>query len=272
MVSEKNQNNNSVSDLMSKLMSTTLEYDLHMLLKKYSNDFNLFELNLLKIEFEKLQNQTIDLTKMIMYAEFSSWSIRLTDSLLQSIVSLFNVNNLSVSTKNNEDVYTILSELPSSNISGDFEIYFDIKKIYIDFYNMQAQRFLSLINKNISKVDLTGSHRTISFKNNFNPKNFSANEVYSYFHNALVINEKVIDEETLEYFLKAAFQLQTPLSEQDKLSIKITGYKKRNIIRVFYNFYIKSNKPYSGKPHYVRLLTDYFKGFKYENVYSNFSK
>lgn len=272
MISDKNKNKYSIDNLLVEIMKTTKEYDLHMLLKTYSNDFNLYTLNILKKEFENLQNQTIDLNDFSNYIHFSPWSILLTNNLLQSIIVLFEQNNISISTKNNEDVNTTLSELTISNFEGDFENYFDIKRIYIDLYNIQAQRFLSLINKKISNVDSTGHYRTIIFKNNFNPNNFSANEIYSYFHNTLVIDQEVIDEKTLEYFLKAAFELKKPLIEQDKLPIKIIGFKKSNIIKVFYKFYLISGKPHGGKPNYVKLLADYFKGFKYDNVYSNFSK
>lgn len=272
MITDKNQNKYSIDNLLVEIMGTTKEYDLYMILKKYSNDFNLYTLNILKTEFEKLQNQKIDFNDFSNYIHFSQWSIQLTDNLLQSIIELFEQYNISIRTKNNEDVNTALSELTFSNINREFENYFDVKKIYIDFYTIQVQRFLKLINENFSNVDLARDYRTINFNNNFNPNSFSANEVYSFFHKNLVIDKKVISEETLEHFLKVAFELKTPLNEQDKLPIEIEGFKKSNIIKVFYEYYIKSGKPHGRKPNYVRLLTDYFKGFKYDNVYSNFSK
>lgn len=105
------------------------------------------------------------------------------------------------------------------------------------------------------------------FENNFD--NVSKTEVYEYFEKELV-SKKYLTKEKLEKYLILAFQ------DKKVPEAKITFDKiktQRETIRIFYNYYnIIAQKPYAQKRFYLELLTNYFIGYEYEKIETNFSK
>ena len=106
-----------------------------------------------------------------------------------------------------------------------------------------------------------------NFKNNFD--NVPEITILTYFTKEL-IDKKYLTKEKLEEYLIFAFQ------ECEKPMMKFSFDKiktQKEIIHIFYNYYkIIAQKPYSKKRVYLELLTNYFIGYDYKTIESNFSK
>lgn len=117
--------------------------------------------------------------------------------------------------------------------------------------------------KEIEKVE----EPKFTFKNNFNLQ--SEESVYNYFNDRLVISKKYIDNETLEQFLKLAFEEQQP--PKNKLKWKNPPKHIVDITSIFYMFYFdnKGNRK-KLRADYIKLLTDYFDGYNFDKINNNF--
>lgn len=107
-----------------------------------------------------------------------------------------------------------------------------------------------------------------TFENNFD--NIEPKDVYNHFKTGLV-DKKHIDLETLETFLKQAFE---DFDKKDKPKKKIrmenTTNSMKYIIEVFHKYYSKQVSKHGKKTKYVKLLTDNFIDFDYQKTHDNF--
>lgn len=105
------------------------------------------------------------------------------------------------------------------------------------------------------------------FTNNFD--NVTESKIFEYFTKQL-IETKYISENDLNLFLKLAFDKM----EVPRQKISFARYNtQQGIIKIFYNYYkIIAGKPYGKQERYIKLLSDYFIGFDYEKIRTNFSK
>ena len=105
------------------------------------------------------------------------------------------------------------------------------------------------------------------FKNNFDT--VSEISIYKFFSKEL-IDKGYLTKEKLEEYLTLGFE------ENKKPVIKFSFDKiktQREIINIFYKYYkIIAQKPYGKKKIYLELLTNYFIGYDYNTIESNFSK
>ena len=104
-----------------------------------------------------------------------------------------------------------------------------------------------------------------TFENKFDSVNES--KVLEYFTKNLV-DKKYLSKETLNNYLKQAFELETPPAE--KFSFEKAG-KMDNVKSVFYKYYQLAQSPYGKQPKYLDLLKNYFVGFEKLDP-KNFSK
>jgi hypothetical protein len=94
-------------------------------------------------------------------------------------------------------------------------------------------------------------------------------KVFDNFTENLVV-KNYLKQETLNRYLKQAFELKTPPAEKFSFDNLPTQAK---IIKVFYNYFIKiAGKPNGKKLEYVKLLGEYFNGFDTDKIDTNFSK
>ncbi|MCG8206168.1 hypothetical protein [Tenacibaculum finnmarkense] len=106
-----------------------------------------------------------------------------------------------------------------------------------------------------------------NFENNFD--NIEPKLIYDYF-NRMLVEKKYISKETLQLFLKSAFQEKEKPKQRFKIDNKPTNKK---IQYIFYQYYKDiAGKPHGQKTKYVELLGEYFIGFKTDTLMSNFSK
>lgn len=93
--------------------------------------------------------------------------------------------------------------------------------------------------------------------------------VYKYFSTELV-DKQYLSKEKLEQFLISAFQENNEIIEKlhfDKIKTQA------EIIKIFYRYYKTiAQKPYGKKNKYLKLLTNYFIGYDFKTIDSNFSK
>jgi hypothetical protein len=107
-----------------------------------------------------------------------------------------------------------------------------------------------------------------TFENNFD--NIEPKDVYSHFKAGLV-DKRHIDLETLEVFLKQAFNDYTEdKPPKDKIRMKNTKHKIGYIRGVFHKYFLEQTLQHSEKFKYVKLLTDNFIDFDYQKTHDNF--
>lgn len=104
------------------------------------------------------------------------------------------------------------------------------------------------------------------FSNEFDKVNEEL--IYNHFYKNLVDTGYLTNKE-LETFLTEAFHKKNiPNLKFDLKNIP----NKKTIINIFYSYFKLAQKPHGKKEQYVKLLTDYFNGYKYENTLTNFAK
>lgn len=92
--------------------------------------------------------------------------------------------------------------------------------------------------------------------------------IYKHFYENLVDKGYLTNKE-LETFLIEAFNKKNiPSIKFDFKNIP----NKKTIINIFYTYFMLAQKPHGKKPQYVKLLTDYFNGYEYNNTLTNFAK
>jgi hypothetical protein len=113
----------------------------------------------------------------------------------------------------------------------------------------------------------TTTIETPLFNNKFDTVKEST--VIEYFTKKLV-ETKHISETDLFLFLDLAFdKMKVP---KQKISFEHLNTQKK-IINVFYEYYkIVAGKPYGKQEKYINLLCDYFIGFEYDKIKTNFAK
>lgn len=126
-------------------------------------------------------------------------------------------------------------------------------------YNIQLEPQQPDTNEPIDEV--------FKFENNFDRVQCSI--VYKYFKDELV-NKKYLNEENFHAFLKIAFENSLQLQSKFKFEKK---YIIKDIRAIFYKYYNEINfEKYKNQDKYIKLLTDYFEGFEFDKVKSNFNK
>ena len=128
-------------------------------------------------------------------------------------------------------------------------------EIEIDHYKQK----LGEVNK-----PLRSTNAKFEFDNKFNSS--PRDEVYTHFYEYLVV-KKIITEDELKRFLKAAFELRTPLI--DKIAMK-DAQRKAKVYACFHTF-SNLHKSHRETPKYVQLLTDNFVGYEFKNTSKNWS-
>lgn len=98
--------------------------------------------------------------------------------------------------------------------------------------------------------------------NNFNGD--SVNDIIDHFRSL----EKLMNNGEFMQWIKLAFEKQEPPERKFKL---IGKYKKRDIRKLFHTYWRSSGK-HGNREVYVRLLSDYFEKFEFENTKANFHK
>lgn len=128
------------------------------------------------------------------------------------------------------------------------------------------------IEKNESNTDTqnfseTSADEKITFINNFD--GVTESKVIEYFTKNLV-EKRYITKETLNKYLKQAFELKTvPVQKFSFENLPTQG----KIRKVFYDYFsITAGKPNGRKLEYVKLLGEYFNGFNTNKINTNFSK
>jgi hypothetical protein len=98
--------------------------------------------------------------------------------------------------------------------------------------------------------------------NNFNGD--SVNDIIDHFRSL----EKLMNNGEFMQWIKLAFEKQEPPERKFKL---IGKYKKGDIRKLFHTYWRSSGKQ-GNREVYVRLLSDYFEKFEFENTKANFHK
>ncbi|MDO5979184.1 hypothetical protein [Flavivirga spongiicola] len=150
-----------------------------------------------------------------------------------------------------EVVKRVKKYLNKLNLSGH-------QKSNLEFSLEKLKKYVELKKKEINNLQ---------FINNFNDLN--ENKVYSYFYKKLV-DKKYLTQESLELYLKLAFEELEYPSSRFRFSEKA---KSKNIKKIFYNFYkVESSKPHGEQEKYVKILGEYFEGYSTDALKTNFSK
>lgn len=136
--------------------------------------------------------------------------------------------------------------------------------------NEQIKITVDLNKQTSEKLQQTETIKTdevFKFENNFDRVQCSI--VYDYFKVELV-NKKYLNEENFHAFLKIAFENSLQLQSKFKFEKK---YIIKDIRAIFYKYYNEINfEKYKNQDKYIKLLTDYFEGFEFDKVKSNFNK
>lgn len=97
--------------------------------------------------------------------------------------------------------------------------------------------------------------------------NFNSDDINSVIDHFRSLEKNMKNGEFMQW-IKQAFEMQ----EAPKKKFKLTGKRtKREIRRLFYTYWRSSGK-HGNKEEYVRLLSDYFEKFDFENTKGNFHK
>ena len=138
-------------------------------------------------------------------------------------------------------------------------------------YKILFQRYKEFLQRQINYPDETTQqlkNETYSFKfvNNFD--DVSETDVYNHFKK--LVNKKALTDKQLNEYLIMAFQEESPPKKLLEFRNVIT---KASIRKIFYDYYnTLAQRPHGRKDKYVKLLTDYFKGYPFESNKTNFSK
>jgi hypothetical protein len=168
---------------------------------------------------------------------------------------------------------TIKNELTFPNYSVVQE-QLKTEKMYQEKRLIEAKRELKLLKRKKIELENTTPDETKiisinkrNFENNFD--NVEQNKVYDYFRTEL-FDKNYLKEETLNEYLQLAFQDNCIPKEKFNF-LKINT--KQTLTRIFYKYYKDiASKPYGKQPKYIKLLTDYFNGYDYDTVKTNFNK
>ena len=138
-------------------------------------------------------------------------------------------------------------------------------------YKILFQRYKEFLQRQINCPEGTIHklrNETYSFKfvNNFD--DVSETDVYNHFKK--LVNKKALTDKQLNEYLIMAFQEESPPKKLLEFRNVIT---KASIRKIFYDYYnTLAQRPHGRKDKYVKLLTDYFKGYPFESNKTNFSK
>lgn len=133
-----------------------------------------------------------------------------------------------------------------------------------DLIEQLMEKYVSSENQNTEKAE--GKNDNV-FINNFD--NVNENKVYQYFKENLVDKKHLTEIELLNY-LGLAFEKKTVPTNKLSFSDFRT---KQTITKIFYTYYKKIAIGKQGnQSEYIKLLTNYFEGFEYKTIKSNFSK
>lgn len=125
---------------------------------------------------------------------------------------------------------------------------------------------IGLLIRNLKKQQLEKESRTrqeqligaenFKFENKFDEVDES--KVIEYFVEKLV-NKKFLTKETLDSYLKQAFELNTPPEKRFSFANNPT---KERIKKAFYGYYNIAGSPYGQQKEYLNLLCNYFTGYE----------
>ncbi len=161
-----------------------------------------------------------------------------------------------------KDIAKDLSNEPKKKALG----HASISKIeFREYIKVDTKKIEEYRAKNKPKINYSEIEE-VNFKNKFDC--LEEKTIYDYFHKSLVENN-YIDKTELILFLKSAFEEK--IIPKEKITFKNIP-KQKQIISVFYKYYLLAQKPYGKKNNYVRLLTDYFIGYNFKNIQTNFAK
>ncbi|AEI51209.1 hypothetical protein [Runella slithyformis] len=113
-------------------------------------------------------------------------------------------------------------------------------------------------------------------KNNFNSMDYE--DIRPYFVKLTTLRSKNgephLTEEQLNQFLVNAFVEKT--IPEPKIKMNFRDGEIGTIRAIFYSYYLACQREHEStrnvKDKYVKLLTDYFQGFKYDAIFNNFNK
>lgn len=146
-----------------------------------------------------------------------------------------------------------------------------IKDKYLFYTNVQdvkevlkLEKYLKGLNQsNVKDIPFQEKNEVFTFANNFNQAN--TEDVYNYFYD--LVKKDYLSKSDYEKYLKLAFEDQEKPSQ--KFSLKGDYYKK-DIFKLFGNFYKMNGKEHGQKQMYSELLSNYFNGF--DNAYSELTR
>jgi len=110
------------------------------------------------------------------------------------------------------------------------------------------------------------TNKQFHFKNKLIPR-LEEEDIYSFFMKELLERRiKCLDEQRLQKWLKNAFEVM----EESKPKITFSNLPSKSYIRsIFFEFY-SIYKKRGEKKLFVKLLSDHFAGFEYDNTFNNF--
>tara|TARA_R110000744_G_scaffold31407_1_gene73870 strand:+ start:2588 stop:3265 length:678 start_codon:yes stop_codon:yes gene_type:complete len=138
---------------------------------------------------------------------------------------------------------------------------------YVD-YDIN-KRLLSLVSnlgqpEPIQSDPEQSTNTKFTFENEINSS--PPDDVYEHF-NKYLVSQNIITENQLHQFLESAFELETPIINKIAMS---DAQRKKKVYACFHTFY-NGNKIQGNKRKYVKLLSDFFIGYEYENTARNWS-
>ena len=136
-----------------------------------------------------------------------------------------------------------------------------------DFANFHKDMVMRL-NLSRAEYDADKPEQSTNAKFTFENKINSSHPDYVYTHfKKYLVGQNIITENQLHQFLKAAFELETPLINKIAMS---DAQRKKKVYACFHTFY-NGNKIQGNKKKYVELLSDFFIGYEYKNTDKNWS-
>lgn len=135
----------------------------------------------------------------------------------------------------------------------------------LDVQNL-ADEFIKWIQTKQAQTQKAFNSGSFTFKNNFD--HIDPKDVYDHFKT--LVSRKYLTEKELQTFLKNAFEL--PDLPEKRLSFSGVA-SKSNIYKIFHSYYKnKASHPFKKQLEYVRLLSNYFEGYKENTVKTNWTK
>lgn len=98
--------------------------------------------------------------------------------------------------------------------------------------------------------------------------NFNGNDIKEVIEHFKSLERNMNDGEFMQW-IKQAFELQKP--PERKFILK-GNLKIKDVAMLFVKYWIHFGKKHGAKPKYIKLLCDYFEGYEYDNIYTNYSK